>query len=974
MTDIINKASANVVVTPYSVTYDGQPHTAAVSVTGVNGENGATVGAVSQNATHTNAGIYTDSWSFTGGPNYNDIAATTITDTISKADAKVTVSPYTVVYDGQSHTATVSPITGVNGETGATVGMVNLNTTHSNAGSYSDTWSFAGTANYNNIASTSITDTISKADPKISVSGYTATYDGTSHSATGTASGVQHESLAGLDLSGTAHTGAGSYTDSWTFTDTTGNYNNASGSVSDLISKADATFNIAPYSVTYDGNAHTATGTAKGVQQESLAGLNLSGTAHTGAGTYNDTWTFTDTTGNYNNASGSISDSISKANASVSVTAYSVTYDGNAHMAAGTATGVKGESLSGLDLGATSHTNAGIFTDTWTFTDSTGNYNNATGSVSDSIAKANANVSVTPYSVTFDGSSHTAIGSVTGVGGAMLSGLDLNGTSHTSAGTYTDSWTFTDTTGNYNNTTGSVSDTISKANAMVSVTPYKVTYDASSHTATGSVTGVGGVALAGLNLSGTVHTSAGSYSDTWIFTDATGNYNDASSTVSDVIQQATANITVTSYNVTYDTNAHTATAIATGVAGVDLSADLTLTGTTHTSAGNYSTDPWTFHDPNGNYADAGGTVSDVIQKTNQAALTLNAPSPLTYGRSETLGTTGGTTNLGVTYNLISGSCGITGNQLTANSGTGACVLTATMAGNNNYNDVTSGQVTVTLAKANQDALTLSAASPLIYSQSETLGTTGGTTNLGATYNLISGPCGIAGNQLTANSGTGSCVLTATMQGNNNYNDVTSNQVTVNLAKASVTVAFNNVGPVNGVNHEVLTSSATVSFNGTSGTTYTSSTPPANPGSYAETVAFAGNNNYNALNPSSIQAFAITYGFSGLGAPYAPPPTTFNVTRTMPLVWQYTSASGAPVNSSAANPQVQISGPYVCGGVDNANDITVNSAGASGYQYSSSTSTWQFNWQVKGNAPGCYNIIHPQRTDRADDRSVPDPDC
>ena len=52
-----------------------------------------------------------------------------------------------------------------NGETGATVGTVNVsNTTHTNAGTYaSDSWSFTGTANYNNIAATTITDTINKA-------------------------------------------------------------------------------------------------------------------------------------------------------------------------------------------------------------------------------------------------------------------------------------------------------------------------------------------------------------------------------------------------------------------------------------------------------------------------------------------------------------------------------------------------------------------------------------------------------------------------------------------------------------------------------------------------------------------------------------------------------------------------------------------------------------------------------------------
>ena len=67
-------------------------------------------------------------------------------------------------------------------------------------------------------------------------------------------------------------------------------------------SKADAVCTVTPYDVTYDGSAHTATGTATGVNGEPLSGLDLSGTTHTNAGFYkDDPWTFTDVTGNYNN-------------------------------------------------------------------------------------------------------------------------------------------------------------------------------------------------------------------------------------------------------------------------------------------------------------------------------------------------------------------------------------------------------------------------------------------------------------------------------------------------------------------------------------------------------------------------------------------------------------------------------------------------------------------------------------------------
>ena len=107
---------------------------------------------------------------------------------------------------------------------------------------------------------------------------------------------------------------------------------------------------------------------------------------------------------------------------------------------------------------------------------------------------------------------------------------------------------------------------------------------------------------------------------------------------------------------------------------------------------------------------------------------------------------------------------------------------------------------------------------------------------------------------------------------------------------------------------------------------------------------------------NLSGTGAVYGFMGLQPPYAPPPATFNVKQTMPLKWQYTDpTSGAVVNSAATNPQVQISGPYACGTTDTAGDITVDSPGNSGYQYDSTTNTWQLNWQVKGSPAGCYDI-------------------
>jgi uncharacterized repeat protein (TIGR02543 family) len=94
-----------------------------------------------------------------GGASSQTLA--TASSTVAKADATVVVTPYTVDYDGNEHTATVNSITGVNGETGATVGTVTLNTTHTNAGTYAaDSWSFTPTANYNSIGTTTTPITV----------------------------------------------------------------------------------------------------------------------------------------------------------------------------------------------------------------------------------------------------------------------------------------------------------------------------------------------------------------------------------------------------------------------------------------------------------------------------------------------------------------------------------------------------------------------------------------------------------------------------------------------------------------------------------------------------------------------------------------------------------------------------------------------------------------------------------------------
>ena len=169
------------------------------------------------------------------------------------------------------------------------------------------------------------------------------------------------------------------------------------------IGKANATIVVTPYSVTYDANPHTSSGSATGVEGEALAGLDLSGTTHTNAGTYNnDPWSFTDATGNYNNDSGSVDNYIGKANATIAITPYSGIYDSLQHTATGTATGVSGVNLNaGLSF-VTSYRNVPGGSTVWNFNGGI-NYNNDSGSTSVTITQRDLIVSATGINKIYDG-------------------------------------------------------------------------------------------------------------------------------------------------------------------------------------------------------------------------------------------------------------------------------------------------------------------------------------------------------------------------------------------------------------------------------------------------------------------------------------------------------------------------------------------------------------------------------------------
>ncbi len=667
----VNKANATVNVVGYTGVYDGTAHGATGTATGVAGDDLS--GLLTLGSSFTNVPGGTANWTFAGNSNYNESNGTAAI-VLSKANATVTVNGYTGVYDGNAHGAT-GTATGVKGE--SLSALLALGASFTDVPGGTANWTFAGDGNYNGTSGTAAI-VLTKANATVTVNGYTGVYDGNAHGASGTATGVKGESLSALLTLGASFTDVPGGTANWTFAGD-GNYNGTSGTAAIVLTKANATVTVNGYTGVYDGNAHSATGTATGVKGESLSALLTLGASFTDVPGGSADWTFAGD-GNYNGTSGTAAIVLTKANATVTVNGYIGVYDGNAHGASGTATGVKGESLSALLTLGASFTDVPGGTANWTFAGD-GNYNGTSGTAAIVLSKADATVTVNGYTGVYDGNAHGASGTATGVKGEELIGLDL-GASFTDVPGGTANWTFAGD-GNYNGTSGTAAIVLSKADATVTVNGYTGVYDGNAHGASGTATGVKGEELIGLDL-GASFTDVPGGTANWTFA-GDGNYNGTSGTAAIVLSKADATVTVNGYTGVYDGNAHGASGTATGVKGEELiGLDL---GASFTDVPG-GTANWTFAG-DGNYNRTSGTAAIVLTKAD-ATVTVNGYTGVYDGNAH--GATGTATgvkgeeliglDLGASFTDVPGG--------TANW---------TFAGDGNYNG-TSGTAAIVITKAN----------------------------------------------------------------------------------------------------------------------------------------------------------------------------------------------------------------------------------------------------------------------------------
>jgi len=258
---------------------------------------------------------------------------------------------------------------------------------------------------------------------------------------------------------------------------------------------------------------------------------------------------------------------------------------------------------------------------------------------------------------------------------------------------------------------------------------------------------------------------------------------------------------------------------------------------------------------------AGGTTygSDLTfatPKANQAALVVVDPSPVIYGSTPTLSTTGGSGSGVVTFSAGSSTgCTVSGSTLNVTNASGTCSLTATKAADANYNAATSAAQSVTLQKANQAALVVDDPGTVVYGSTPTLTASGGS-GIGTVTFSEGGStgCSVSGSTLTVTNASGTCNIAATKAADNNYNIASSAALSITLAREDQTISF--TGPGTGTVLGTYTPSATA----TSGLTVVFTIDPSTSSVCSISVGVvtydtmgiciinadqAGNGNYNA---------------------------------------------------------------------------------------------------------------------------------
>jgi hypothetical protein len=363
----------------------------------------------------------------------------------------------------------------------------------------------------------------------------------------------------------------------------------------------------------------------------------------------------------------------------------------------------------------------------------------------------------------------------------------------------------------------------------------------------------------------------------------------------------------------------------------------TISGNTVTIMGVGSTTITASQAGNTNYSAASAvqrvlTVSKASQSITFASLASKLAGDPAFNLSAT-----STSNLLVSYTSSNVSVAtISGNTVTI-VGVGSTIITASQAGNTNYNAALDVERTLTVAKGNQTITFGTIADKTFGDPAFTLGATASSTLPVSYVSSNTSVATLSGNTVTI-VGAGTTTITASQVGNSNYNAAANVAQTLTVSKANQLITFESLaGKTFGDAAFVLTattsSGLTISYTSSNTNVATVSGNTATivgVGSTTITAVQAGNGNFN---PATDAQQSLTVAKANQTITFNALPT--KVVTDIPFTLSGTTSSGLPLTYTSSNPAVAtISGTTVTIVAVGTTDITASQGGDANYEAAS----------------------------------------
>jgi hypothetical protein len=239
--------------------------------------------------------------------------------------------------------------------------------------------------------------------------------------------------------------------------------------------------------------------------------------------------------------------------------------------------------------------------------------------------------------------------------------------------------------------------------------------------------------------------------------------------------------------------------------------------------------------------------------------------------------------LAVSYEVIDGTCTVDAAGILTIHGTGDCTVTASQAGDDNWNTAESVSQTFTVGSGDQTITFPAIANRSLGSAPFALGATA-SSGLAVSYEVTSGTCTVSSGVLTIH-GLGDCTVVASQAGDDNWNaaEAVSRSFTV-TAKPVLTVTANDQTKGQGEANPVFTFTITGYAEGDSISalstlpTCTSTADASSPaGTYPITCSGAASNKYDFTYVAGTLTVATEIVAGQTGTPVAPTLPTTNTT-------------------------------------------------------------------------------------------------